>query len=127
MFLYCKIQLIQSIIIAELHTYLSGSSITEVELVVSLRKDAPDVLLHLVHEAADDHGRMLQAVTDYTHVQMFNPISSVIVEHCREYCTLVLKILCLEGEITVVSRIPDDSRQKLPHFAPQRHSSLQSL
>ena len=109
------------------HTYLSRSSITEVVLVDSLRKDDPDVLLHLVQEGADDDRRMLQTVTDNTHDQSLCPISFVVVQNSRENCTLVLKILCLEGEITDVSRIPDDSRQKQQHSAQQTHSSQQSL
>ena len=75
-----------------MHIYLSRSPITEVELEDSLRKDVPDVFLHLVQEAADHHGRMLQAVTDDTHGQHLSPISSVVVQHSREQCTLVLKI-----------------------------------
>ena len=58
------------------------------------------MLLHLVKEAAYDDRRMLQAVTDHTHVQVFNPISPVVVQHGWEQCALVLKIICLDGEIT---------------------------
>ena len=78
-----------------MHIYLSRSSITEVVLEDYLREDVPDMLLHLVKEAADHHGRMLQAVTDDTHCQHFSSISSVVVQHSREQCALVLKIFLI--------------------------------
>ena len=83
-------------IFIELHMYLSRSSITEVELVDSLRKEHPDVLVQLVNEAADHDRRVFQAVTDDTHYQPFNFISSVVVQHCWEQRALVLKRQCLE-------------------------------